>query len=75
MTRVFKKINTNLFVAGTALIVSVCALFLSVQEIRIMRIQQKANMYPYITVGWTFSGQGFGVELKNSGNGLAKINY
>lgn len=60
--------------AGSALFISACALFLSVQEMRIMRTQQKASMYPYLTLGWTYSGQGFGVELKNSGNGLAKVN-
>jgi hypothetical protein len=70
----FKKINTNVLVASSAFIVSVCALFISVQEVRIMRTQQKATMYPYITIGWTYNGQGFGMELTNSGNGLAKVN-
>ena len=74
MKKLFKKINTNALVAGSAFIVSVCALFISVQEVRIMRTQQKATMYPYITLGWTYNAQGFGVELKNSGNGLAKVN-
>ena len=68
------RINTNSLVAGSALFISACALFLSLQEVRIMRVQQKASMYPYITIGWTYNGEGFGVELKNSGNGLAKIN-
>ena len=39
-----------------------------------MRVQQRATMYPYITISWTYNSQGFGVELTNSGNGLAKIN-
>lgn len=69
-----KKINTNLLVASSAVFISLCALFISVQEMKIMRVQQKASMYPYLTLGWTYSSDGFGVELKNSGNGLAKIN-
>ena len=38
-----------------------------------MRKQQSASMYPYVTVGKTYNGQGFGIEAKNSGNGLARI--
>jgi hypothetical protein len=74
ITKLFKKLNTNALVAASAFIVSVCALFISIQEVRIMRVQQKATMYPYLTTGWTYNGQGFGVELTNSGNGLAKVN-
>ncbi|NER18967.1 hypothetical protein [Spongiivirga citrea] len=70
----FKAINTNFFVGGTALVVSICALFISIQEVRIMRIQQRASMYPYLTVSKVYNGEGFGITLKNSGNGLAKIN-
>ncbi|PQJ80002.1 hypothetical protein [Polaribacter porphyrae] len=69
-----KKINTNLLVASSAVFISFCALFISVQEMKIMRVQQKASMYPYLTLGWVYNSEGFGVELKNSGNGLAKIN-
>lgn len=69
-----KKINTNSIVAASAVLISLCALLISVQEIRIMRAQQKATMYPYLTIGYTYNSKGFGIELKNSGNGLAKIN-
>ncbi len=68
-----KKVNINFLVAGSALFVSVCALFLSIQEVRIMRSQQKASMYPYITIGKSYNARGFGIQMKNSGNGLAKI--
>lgn len=61
-------------VAASAVFISTCALILSIQEVRIMRTQQKASMYPYLTIGWSYTGEGFGVQLKNSGNGLAKIN-
>ncbi|MDT7831485.1 hypothetical protein RQM59_03780 [Flavobacteriaceae bacterium S356] len=68
-----RLLNINGLVAGSALFISACALFLSIQEVRIMRTQQKASMYPYLTYNWTYTGEGFGIELKNSGNGLAKI--
>jgi len=68
-----KKLNTNSLVAGSAVFISACALFISVQEVRIMRDQQKASMYPYLTVDWRYNQNGFGIVLKNSGNGLAKI--
>ncbi len=61
-------------IATSALLISALALFISIQEVRIMRSQQKASMYPYLTVGRTYNGKGFGVILKNSGNGIAKIN-
>lgn len=74
ITSYFKKLNTNSLVAFSAVFISLCALLISIQEIRIMREQQKATMYPYLTIGYKYNREGFGVELKNSGNGLAKIN-
>lgn len=74
MARYIKKINTNMLVASSAVFISICALFISIQEIKIMRTQQKANMYPYLTLGWVYNSEGFGLELTNSGNGLAKVN-
>lgn len=62
-----------MFVSICALFVSVCAVFISVQEIRIMRTQQSASMYPCVTVGKTYTGRGYGIEVENSGNGLARI--
>lgn len=62
-----------MFVSISALFVSMCALLISVQEIQIMRTQQSANMYPYVTIGKTYTGQGYGIEVENSGNGLARI--
>ncbi len=63
-----------MLVAGSAVFISACALFISLQEVHIMRTQQKAIMYPFLTTGLTYSSEGFGFKLKNSGNGLAKVN-
>jgi len=69
-----KGANTNLVVAGCALFVSACALYISTQEVRIMRDQQKATMYPYLSISKTYNSNGFGIAVTNSGNGLAKVN-
>lgn len=39
-----------------------------------MREQQKATMYPYLTMGKTYNSEEFGTTLKNSSNSLARIN-
>ncbi|WP_299676538.1 hypothetical protein [uncultured Dokdonia sp.] len=69
-----KKGNTNLIVAGAALFISLCALMIYIQEVHIMRAQQKATMYPYLILGSVYNEKGFGFQIKNSGNRLAKIN-
>lgn len=72
--RLIRGINTNLVVAGAALVISSCALYISIKEVRLMQIQQKASMYPHLSIGKVYNDRGFGIELKNSGNGLAWIN-
>ena len=39
-----------------------------------MREQQKATMFPFITVSRHYSDKGFKVIARNSGTGLARIN-
>lgn len=73
----FRKVkfpSLNTIVASNALLLSACALYISIQEVRIMRTQQKATMFPYLTITKTYNSDGYGIIIKNSGNGLAKIN-
>ena len=74
MIKFLKSLNSNLVIALTALFISACALLLSIQEIRIMRSQQKANMYPHLTLYKSYNSSGFGWKVKNSGNGIARVN-
>lgn len=74
MKKILSKINATLLIAVAAVFISLCALFVSIQEVRIMRTQQKVSVYPYLTVGNFFNGEGFGIYVRNSGTGLAKIN-
>lgn len=69
-----KKLNMNLIIASTAVVISLCALVVSIQEVRLMRSQQKVSLFPYLTISEFYNSEGFGIRVKNSGTGLAKIN-
>lgn len=68
------SIDTNRVLALAAVFISFCALFVSIQEVRIMREQQWVSMYPYLSLSQRYSSEGFGLHLKNSGTGPALIN-
>lgn len=72
--RNLKSGTINLIIAISAVVISASALYISIQEVRIMREQQKATMFPYLTLTKFYNSEGYGIRLKNSGNGLAKIN-
>ena len=67
------SISTNRLLAISALFVSICALFVSIQHVKLISTQQKALMYPYLSIERGYNGEGFGLYLKNNGNGLARI--
>jgi len=69
-----RSIDANRSVAVAAVFISLCALYVSVQEMRLMRQQQKVSVYPHLTVWRSYSGDGFAVNVKNSGTGLATVN-
>lgn len=69
-----RSIDTNRSVAVAAVFISLCALYVSVQEMRLMRQQQQVSVYPHLTLGRSYNGNGFSVNVKNSGTGLARIN-
>lgn len=74
MKRRFPKINVNLVIALAAMVISLCALVVSIYEVRIMRAEQKVAVYPYLSIGTFYNSKGFGLYVKNSGTGLARIN-
>lgn len=69
-----RRIDVNRSVAISAVFISLCALYVSVQEMRLMRQQQKVSVYPHLTLWRNYNSEGFGVNIKNSGTGLATIN-
>ena len=77
MSRFFKglpRFDANMAMTIAAVIISLCALFVSFAEVRIMRSQQKASLYPYLTLGQQYDNEGFGLYLANKGIGPARIN-
>ena len=68
--------NRELFQSlGTisALLISILALVVSIFEASILRTQQKATVWPYVTIEEGFNSQGFRIEAMNKGVGPAMI--
>jgi len=68
-----RRLNTELIVAFTAILISVCALVVSFYEVRIMRTQQKASVWPFVTMGEQYNSKGFALLAANKGIGPAKV--
>jgi hypothetical protein len=69
----FNRLDSNRTIALAAVLISLCALFVSLQEVRIMRQQQRVNHFPYLDITLSYSGEGFSVVLRNNGTGLARV--
>lgn len=67
------KFRSDIFIGLTAVVVSICALFVSIRQSQLMKVQQEAMLYPHLTLGSGYSSEGFYITLKNSGTGLAII--
>ena len=72
--RIFSGSNGQAIIAVSALLVSICALYISVVEIKMMRTQQRSMVYPHLDLGISYNSEGFRIELDNDGTGLAFIN-
>ncbi len=68
-----RKFNADRIVAFTAILISVCALVVSFYEVRIMRTQQEASVWPYVLLGQNYNSEGFSITAMNKGIGPAKI--
>ena len=67
------KFRSEVFIGLTALIVSVCALFVSIRQSKMMKIQQEAMLYPHLIFESGYSGEGFRLTVRNSGTGIAMV--
>ncbi len=72
-SRLKSRINANNIVALSALFISVCALVVSIIEMRTMPVQQSAMVYPHLDFGQSYNSEGFELYAKNTGTGLAII--
>lgn len=71
-----KETKTSLFqTLGTAiaLVISILALLVSLYEANLLKDQQRALVWPYLTVTPNYSGKGFSIVATNNGTGPALI--
>jgi hypothetical protein len=72
-----RRIDTGMVVAVSALVVSVCAVVLSFNEVRLVRSQTEASVWPHVqwgvNVNFTSDGDSFVFRFVNSGVGPARI--
>lgn len=59
--------------AIAAMVISVCALVVSVYELRVMRIEQRAETWPYVMIDNRFNNKGFELYVQNLGTGPALL--
>lgn len=58
---------------GLALVISVSALIVSIYQANLQKTQQKALVWPYLTVTTSYTNEGFGLVATNNGTGPALV--
>ncbi len=71
--RLFRWLSNDSVIALSAILISMCALTVSIVEVRLMQQQQRALVYPHLDLSINYSGEGFSILTRNTGNGLAFI--
>ena len=65
--------TTEKIVTGAAVFISLLALFVSIQQTKIMSEQKSASVWPYVQIGTSFGTKRFQIDVDNDGVGPAKI--
>jgi len=60
-------------VAITAIVLSICALLVSVLEVSAIRDEQRIQVWPYIDLASRYNSEGFFIEATNKGIGPARV--
>ena len=72
-----RRIDAGMIVAFSALVVSICAVVLSFNEVRLVRSQTEASVWPHLRTGvnvnFTSEGASYVMRVTNSGVGPARI--
>ncbi len=68
-----RRLDTNLVIAVSAVVISLCALVVSYVEVSVMRADQRASVWPYLDVGVSYSSEGFTIGATNRGLGPALV--
>ena len=62
-----------MLVALSAVLLSVCGLFISIYETSLIRQAQRASVWPYVQVGVSITQEGIKLWVQNTGVGPARI--
>ena len=65
--------NPQSVIALTAIVLSVCALFVSVLEVSSIRSEQRMGVWPYVDVSTRYNADGFEISATNKGIGPARV--
>jgi len=65
--------SPQMLVGLSAILLSLCGLFVSIYEASLMRQQQRASAWPHVEVGPSFSGRSVELVVRNTGVGPARI--
>lgn len=68
-----RRLDTNLVIAASAIVISLCALVVSYVEVSVMRADQRASVWPYLDLGVSYSADGFSIGATNRGLGPALV--
>ena len=62
-----------MLVALSAILLSICGLFIAIYEASLIRQSQKASVWPHVQVGVSMMQEGITLHVQNSGVGPARI--
>jgi hypothetical protein len=68
-----RRLDTNLVIAVSAVVISLCALVVSYVEVSVMRADQRASVWPYLDIGVSYDSEGFTIGATNRGLGPALV--
>ncbi|MBP6596457.1 MAG: hypothetical protein KA187_00520 [Arenimonas sp.] len=68
-----RRRDPEFWIALAALMVSGLAMLSSLVQVGVQRNQERAMVWPHVTAGPSFSGQGFALEARNKGLGPALV--
>ncbi|MDJ0653514.1 MAG: hypothetical protein QNJ40_05120 [Xanthomonadales bacterium] len=68
-----KRLDPNWVLALCAVGISFMALWVSLYEVSIMRQEERAQVWPYLDLSLSYSGDGFAIVARNKGTGPALV--
>jgi len=68
-----RGVDYGLISAAAAMLIGICALGVSVYEVRLMRTQARAEVWPMVEVSSSFDRDSYAVSVENKGIGPALI--